>query len=827
MSCWSMLRLASLGASKPLAMRIVGIFALAISLSTSSAALGQRADAPLGFMPNRGQFLDQRGKHNQDVAYLYQGGALRVQLRTTGFSFELIKAQPWKHADAKEMNAGRGLTEEIHRVDVEWMGADPAAYWEALEQAPDPVHFYTAGTGTEGITNVPHYAEVICHEVYPNIDIVFRANDEASGGLKYDWVIRPGGDPERIRLRYTGGVIDVVERHEGSGVRMQWADGVLHDDVPRSYWLNGDHQRPVLAIPVVRAPGEVGFVVEGLEDGAPAEGKLVIDPIPELVWGTYYGAPDSHGGSRSVAIDTEGNVLMAGQAALAGLATLGAHDVSLSGSGDALLVKFGPTGQRLWSTYYGGTDWEAAHAVAADASNNIYIAGETWSTNAIATLGAHQTSLQGETDAFLVKFNANGTRIWGTYFGGTGPDYGYALTIDGADAPVIGGSTFSNGMATTGASDMIYDGTGDGFVAKFNANGVRQWSTYLGGGWTDQVTGLTNDGTFFFAAGRTASPSGIATPGTHDTSLSSGSSSDGFLVKYSGLGQKLWGTYYGGAGLEYNMDCVAEQGTGVVYLSGTTSSTSAIATPFAYRTTLSGPEDGFLARFNSYGTRLWGTYAGGSGTDQVLAVAFGAYGRIVITGNTDSPDGIATSNAHQTSLAGSSDAWLSCFNTSGNRLWGSYFGGTAYDGATDVAVQGLDVVITGNTLSNNGIATPGAFEGAGLPFNAIRRFLARFSTPLFLPKNSSVNESVVRDHLTILPVSDNIEIRFPSGASIQDGSLVLIRIVDMAGRATFAQSSLAAANKVIAPWSVRALGAYVVEAEIGEHRWTGRVVIDQ
>lgn len=808
-------------------MRNVGLFTLAFCIATSSTVLAQCSDAPLGFIPNRGQFLDQSGKLNQDLVFLFRNGTIRLQLRTIGFSYEMIKEQPRMDAGMARTIAGHDRSDEIHRVDVDWVDANASASWEPMEQAPDPVHFYTTGTGIDGLSNVPHYASVICREVYPNIDIIFRVSDTESAGLKYDWIIRPGGDPARIRLRYTGAEVDVVERHVGHGVRMKWADGALHDDAPRSYWLNGERKRYVQAKPVVRGSGEIGFEVEGLEDASNALSVLVIDPVPELAWGTYYGGPDVHGGSRSVAIDSEGNVLMAGQAALAGLATFGAHDVTVSGSGDALLVKFGPTGQRLWSTYYGGTNWESGHAVATDGSNNVYLAGETWSTNAIATLGAHQTSLQGEIDAFLVKFNANGIRTWGTYFGGSGPDYAYALTIDGAGSPIIGGSTFSTGIATMGAADVLYEGTGDGFIAKFNANGARQWSTYLGGGGLDQVTGLSNDGTFIFAAGRSTSTDAIATSGAHQTSIGSASTSDAFLVKYSGLGQKLWGTYYGGEGSEYYLDCAAEQGTGVVYLSGTTSSPSAIATPFAHRTTLSGPEDGFLVRFNSYGTRLWGTYAGGSGTDKVIAVAFGAYGRIVIAGETDSPDGIATSSAHQTTLAGSNDAWLSCFNTSGTRLWGSYYGGGAYDGATDVAVQGLDVVITGNTLSNSGIATPGAFEGAGLPFNSIRRFLARFSTPLFLPKSASANGSEDRDQLTILPVSGNIEIRFPLGASIQDGSQVLVRIVDMAGRITFAHSSLVAANKVIAPWSGRAPGAYVVEAEVVEQRWVGKVVVDQ
>src|ERR1051325_5271416 len=77
---------------------------------------------------------------------------------------------------------------------------------------------------------------------------------------------------------------------------------------------------------------------------------------------------------------------------------------------------------RLWATYYGGTTQDNVKSIATDASGNVYMAGYTNSGNNIATAGAYQTSGAGSTDAYLVKFNGAGVRLWATYFGGSDVD---------------------------------------------------------------------------------------------------------------------------------------------------------------------------------------------------------------------------------------------------------------------------------------------------------------------------------------------------------------------------------------------------------------------
>src|SRR5690349_16790852 len=80
---------------------------------------------------------------------------------------------------------------------------------------------------------------------------------------------------------------------------------------------------------------------------------------------------------------------------------------------------------RTWATYYGSTGNEGAMCTATDPWGNVYIAGITMSQTGIAFNGHQNTFGGGNVDAFLVKFNSAGTRIWGTYYGGGGDEQSF------------------------------------------------------------------------------------------------------------------------------------------------------------------------------------------------------------------------------------------------------------------------------------------------------------------------------------------------------------------------------------------------------------------
>ena len=120
---------------------------------------------------------------------------------------------------------------------------------------------------------------------------------------------------------------------------------------------------------------------------------------------------------------------------------------------------------------------------------------------------------------------------------------------------------------------------------------------------------------------------------------------------------------------------VATDKSGNVYITGGIGIGPGIATVGAYQTFFGGGDDAFLAKFNSKGNLIWATYFGGDSDDYGYNVITDDSGNIYIAGTTFSDTGIATTGAYQVSKTGRQDAFIAKFSPSGSRLWATYYGG--------------------------------------------------------------------------------------------------------------------------------------------------------
>jgi len=189
-----------------------------------------------------------------------------------------------------------------------------------------------------------------------------------------------------------------------------------------------------------------------------------------LLWGTYYGSNGLTQGN-GIAIDhSSGSVVITGYTTSdSGLATSGAYQTSSNSIYDAFLARFSASGNRLWSTYFGGSGQDAGYGISTDQSGNTMITGLTLEGSGIASSGAYQTLRGGDEDAFLEIFNNAGYRTWGTYFGGSGQDIGYGVAASNNGEIYISGLTTSDSLiATRGAFQTNNYGLQDAFIAKFN-----------------------------------------------------------------------------------------------------------------------------------------------------------------------------------------------------------------------------------------------------------------------------------------------------------------------------------------------------------------------
>ena len=256
-------------------------------------------------------------------------------------------------------------------------------------------------------------------------------------------------------------------------------------------------------------------------------------------WATYYGG-GNHDYVEEIVIDKNWNVIISGQTySTTAIATSGAYQTILGGGKDAFIAKFNTNGVRLWASYYGGSGDDEGSGIATDENGNLIMTGYTTSTNAIAIGGVHQTIYGGGGyDAFITKFNANGVRLWGTYYGGTGHDHISGITMDVSGSIIIAGYTAStNAIASGGVHQTVFGGGPyDAFIAKFNAIGAIQWGTYYGGAGSDYINGIAQDASGnILITGATNSSNAIASSGVHQT-VFGGSSSDVLIAKFSVTG---------------------------------------------------------------------------------------------------------------------------------------------------------------------------------------------------------------------------------------------------------------------------------------------------
>ena len=697
---------------------------ISISANTNTNELEKfnSAKSTISFTENKGQISDQNYNPRPDVLFSGEANGLTFHIRKDGISYQTSRVDSWKQQDE---NLPEGMREEgktdsvpdqmtIYRTDINWLGFNRDYTIENGESTAGFNNYYLPSC-PDGAMNVKSYTDVTFKNLYAGIDVKWY---EKNGELEYDFILAPNADYTKISWEIKGA--DKISIGENGQLIIETPLGNIEEQAPIafqgetmveatwkidgnniSFQLGSYNENEVLIIdPVVRQWGTYyGGTGQdyGLSCATDTSGNIYLAGITRSTsgiattgahqtnhggyrdaflvkfnssgvrqWGTYYGGTREEYGN-SCATDASGNIYLSGfTSSTSGMATTGAHLATFGGGDwDAFLVKFNSSGVRQWGTYYGGTAGEAAYHCATDASGNVYLTGEAKSTTGVATTGAHQTSKGSLEDAFLVKFNSSGVRQWGTYYGGSGNDYGHSCATDASGNVYLAGDARNSttGIATTGAHKTTRGGVRDAFLVKFNSSGVRQWGTFYGGTGDDKGRSCATDASGnIYLSGYTRSTSGIATTGAHQTTFG-GATEDAFLVKFNSSGVRQWGTYYGGTSNEIGYSC-ATDASGNIYLSGYTRSTSGIATTGAHQTTYGGGlNDAFLVKFNSSGVRQWGTYYGGTGNDFGWSCATDTSGNIYLSGQTPSTSGIATTGAYQTTFGGATeDAFLVKFD---------------------------------------------------------------------------------------------------------------------------------------------------------------------
>ncbi|HLY17759.1 MAG TPA: SBBP repeat-containing protein [Bryobacteraceae bacterium] len=214
-----------------------------------------------------------------------------------------------------------------------------------------------------------------------------------------------------------------------------------------------------------------------------------------LVYATYLGGI-ANDTAAAIALDPSGNIYVTGQTQSSNFPTLNPVQ-PVNSESDAFVVKMNAAGRVAYATFLGGTGLNSGTAIAADAAGNAYVTGFTDASDFPVTYGAYQINNSSSYDVFVAVLNPSGSSILSaTYLGGSGSDIGYGIALDGSGNVFVAGSTNSIDFPVYAPMSSGYQGNGDAFVASFN-NGLTSllYSAYFGGSGSDVAAGAAVDST--------------------------------------------------------------------------------------------------------------------------------------------------------------------------------------------------------------------------------------------------------------------------------------------------------------------------------------------
>jgi len=671
----------------------------------------QRYEAPLYFIPNKGQV-------NGKAKFYAKTSRYTLWMTEQSLVFDGIKV---KEAVS---STGKGEISNLHRdvsrlvflesrTDLEMIPVDITGH---------QVNYLKGNSPSKWITGLSTSKAVLFKNLYEGIDLKVYGIEKQ---IEYDWIVKAGSHPEQIHFRYEnveGTYIDrngdlVVETLLGelthkrplcyqviNGSKSQ-VRGSFKKVGSNEYKIevgNYDKSHELIIDPVVLVYSSylggsgdeygVGLAVD--DDGfAYLAGDTFSTDFPtkgayqntfsggekdayvakfsatgsSLIYSTFIGGSGNDEG-EGIRLDSSGRVYVVGITSSGDFPTVGAYQGTYGGGAhDAIVFIVSANGSSLaYSTYLGGSGDDMGYAIALDSSKNIYLTGQSASTD-FPTLNAYQDTFAGggvnEYDAFVTKIAASGSSLsYSTYIGGNKNETGWGIAVNGTYA-FICGRTSSTDYPTKNEYQTAYGGGEyDAFVTKLSSVGNNLiYSTYLGGTLNDVAWGIDVDSTgCAYTTGTTFStnfPTNNAYQGTF-----AGGDRDLFLTKFSSTGTSLtYSTFLGGAESEAGAHILVNN-SGYAYIVGYTSSTD-FPLKRAYQTSYNGDLDGMVAMFTPSGTLSFSTFLGGSDVDSGRGIAVDGNGDIYAAGYTESTD-FPIKSAYQNSLKGGKEAFVTKLSTS-------------------------------------------------------------------------------------------------------------------------------------------------------------------
>lgn len=386
-------------------------------------------------------------------------------------------------------------------------------------------------------------------------------------------------------------------------------------------------------------------------------------------------------------------------------------------------------GPLSWSRYLPAGNTDVVVAVRVDAAGDVWVAGHSAGTfDAYGANEPYQVKKKGGTDIFVARFrpfpDGSAIPIFFTWLGGGGNEELVGMEFDAKGRIVLAGTTLSNDFPIAGdTAQTAFGGDVDSFISVIDPNEAGKdsliYSTFFGGTKREFARALAvSDSGQIAVVGYTNGEDLPGAAGATQPSLRGGF--DTFVIRLNPEqgGKVNYVTYFGGTGTDV-ANGVAIDRNGVIWMVGYTGSDDFPLTSDGLKVSATGYFEGFLVGLDparpGLNAHVYGSFLGGSGSDEARTITIDSFGQMWISGQTFSTDFPVSGNATQRTLAGGTDAFVMKLLDPRGRpdavQYASYLGGSGFEFSyTLAAIDTNRFAIAGYTMSGQLPVTATAYR---------------------------------------------------------------------------------------------------------------------
>lgn len=368
----------------------------------------------------------------------------------------------------------------------------------------------------------------------------------------------------------------------------------------------------------------------------------------------------------------------------------------------------GHEGASLWAARLGGPGQESVRDVVIDARGHVAVTG-FYSSG--ADFGDGEAVDARKFDAYVSTYSPDGEHRWTVHFGGKGEDVGNGVAFDPQGNIVVVG-LFTDEMAV-GEHRLVGQGSDDAFIAKLGADGTPLWARRFGG--------LDSDAAHHVA---TSADGHILVTGSFKGStqlagqtLTSKGNEDIFLMELNREGKLVWIRQFGERWRDFGQRVAVDGQGNIVLLAEFTEKAAFGGDELASQ----GNQDLALVKLSGSGEHIWSRSFGSPFHELGLGLAVDPAGNIAITGSFDNAISFGGTKFNS---QGESDVFVAKFDSTGEHLWSTAFGGPRDDIGYGVGTDKYGNVAVGGWFWQSVDFGGGPVKANGLNKDA---FLLKFS----------------------------------------------------------------------------------------------------